>query len=114
MTYLLVMQSRHLNAPRQRTRWCGSAARAARQAAGLRQSDVAEALDVHRATVLEWEAGRAPVLTSAADFAALCGVPLDSLLCGDRGHETEASPAGDPTGDDIGPAAGTVGPGRTR
>jgi transcriptional regulator with XRE-family HTH domain len=58
--------------------------RAARQAAGLSQGQVARLLEIHRPTISEIEAGRRRVSAEElADFAKIYGVSIEWLSCAD-------------------------------
>jgi transcriptional regulator with XRE-family HTH domain len=78
-----------------RERWArlGLALRAAREARGLSQGQVARRLGVHRPTVSEWEAGRTRVdALQLADLCALYGAaPGDLLGAVDRGARAGAA-----------------------
>lgn len=58
-----------------------------RQKAGLRQSDVAEKLEVNQAAVSKWETGETkPVKKYREKLAILYGCSADDLLC-EEPHE---------------------------
>lgn len=62
--------------------------RAAREAAGLSQGQVAKKLDLHRPTISEIEAGRRSVSAEElAEFARLYGVETWWLACADPEEE---------------------------
>lgn len=70
-----------------RRTWSGKAAKGARASLGLKADEVAERLDVDRASIYGWEAGREPQLRNALRLADLYGVSIDSLFV----HEDEST-----------------------
>lgn len=57
--------------------------------AGLRQDDIAKALEVDQAAVSRWESGETrPVRKYRAKLAALYGCTVDELLSTDQTGET--------------------------
>ena len=62
-------------------RWSGDRVREAREAGGLSQQAVADALSVRWASVSDWERGQAePGVNLASALADLLGVPVDAFL----------------------------------
>jgi transcriptional regulator with XRE-family HTH domain len=60
---------------------CPDRIRAARQAAGLTQVEVAARLNVQQATVSHWETGRkSPTTANLVRLAFLLGVNVDTLI----------------------------------
>ena len=63
----------------------GSRLKALRQAKGIRQEDLAAALDVSRNTVIRWESGdNEPRVSEIVKIAAVLDVSLDELMTGEQ------------------------------
>ncbi|MHA7275338.1 helix-turn-helix domain-containing protein [Arthrobacter sp. Hz1] len=78
--------------------------RLAREVAGLEQIDVAEALDMSRATVSNYErAVTTPGKLVINAWAVTCDVDVEWLK---TGHDTEETPPGDDPKGQVGPGAG--------